>query len=273
MAVLEARDVTVVHRGGHRAVSGVSLAIPPRGRLGLVGESGSGKTSLLRALLALPPPTAGSVRVLEEDWLRLAPRALRRRRRDVQYVAQEGPAAFNPRQAIGAAIAEPLVAHHPDLTRAARRDRVAAAANDVQLDRALLDLFPFQLSGGQLQRAALARALVVEPRLLVLDEPTASLDVTVKAGILALIRRLAEERHLALLMVSHDLGSVRHLCTEVAVMQAGRIVELGPTARVLAAPTHAYTARLLQSELRPDPAQARAVLDAAASRLRAGDGP
>jgi ABC-type microcin C transport system duplicated ATPase subunit YejF len=241
--LLQAESITVQF-DGHRAVHDVSLELPagPFG-LGLIGESGSGKSTIARALLALTPVDAGIVRFEGRDVTTLRGADLRAFRRSVQIVMQDGSDALNPRMRLGASIAEGLAVH--DLVpRAGRAARVAELLVEVDLDPALADRYPHEVSGGQRQRATIARALAVEPRVLVLDEPTSALDVTVQARILALVERLRAERELSYLLISHNLAVVDRLCERCLVLRDGEVVERGATGQVLDAPAHAYTQEL-----------------------------
>ncbi|CAA9543986.1 MAG: Oligopeptide transport ATP-binding protein OppD [uncultured Thermoleophilia bacterium] len=256
-ALLEVRDLSVDY-GPNRAVHHVDLDVPagPYG-VGLIGESGSGKTTIARAVLRLQPVAGGTVRFDGQDVGALRGAALRAYRRSLQIVFQDGDAALDPRLRAGASVGEALRAHGL-ASRAERPARARALLEQVGLDPDLADRFPHQLSGGQRQRVVIARALAVDPLLVVLDEPTSALDVTVQARILELIRRLRDERGLAYLLISHNLAVVERLCEDAIVLYAGRVVERGPTHRVLAAPAHPYTQalRLSVPELgRPAPAR------------------
>ena len=267
-------DNLVIRFGALRAVDGISLALHRGRTLGLVGESGSGKSLTALALAGLLPPAAqasGRIRLFGQD-MQSAPepawRTLRGAR--IGMVFQEPMASLNPAMRIGQQVAETLRAHTP-LPRAARLARTLALLDEVGLPdpAAKAAAFPHQLSGGQQQRAMLAIALAADPDILLADEPTTALDTTVQAQILALLARLQAARGLAMLFVSHDLGVVAGIAHEVAVMQAGRIVEQGPVARVFAAPSHPYTAALLAARPRPYPAPPRAA--AAQPALEARD--
>jgi oligopeptide/dipeptide ABC transporter ATP-binding protein len=241
--MLEVRDLEV-RFGPVRAVAGVSFDVPdgPFG-LGLVGESGSGKTTIGRAVLRLVPVAGGSIALDGQDVARLPRRRLRSYRRAVQLVFQDPDGTLDPRMRIGSAIAEVLKTHRT-VERSQVQDRVAALLEEVGLEPEHRGRYPHEFSGGQRQRIAIARALAVQPRLLVLDEPTSALDVTVQARILRLIARLRDERQLAYLLISHNLAVIQQLCEQVAVLYLGRIVELGPTAELLLRPAHPYTQAL-----------------------------
>jgi len=251
--VLDVRDLRV-NFGPVRAVDGVSLAIS-RGPFGiaLVGESGSGKTTVGRAILRLVPAAGGTIAFDGQDVLGLRGPRLRAYRRAVQIVFQDADNSLDPRMRIGATIGEVLAAHglaahglagHGKAGRGAVADRVAALLAEAALDPALASRYPHQLSGGQRQRVAIARALAVAPRLLVLDEPTSALDVTAQARILALVRRLRDERQLAYLLITHNLAIIPGLCEQMVVLYLGRVAEAGPTGELLARPAHPYTLAL-----------------------------
>ncbi len=239
-----------------RAVDGVSLDIGPGEVLGLVGESGSGKSTIGRALLRLQPVTAGSVHFEGVDITAFKPRQLMPIRKKLQVVFQDPEASLNPRMTIGAAIGEALRVHG-SMTGKERQRRIAELLKSVGLDSELLNQWPHELSGGQRQRLGLARALATEPLLLVLDEPISALDMSIQAQILNLLSDLRAQRRLSYLFISHDLAAVAHLSDRVAVLYAGRIVEIGTTAQVLDMPKHPYTQALKRSVLLPDPKQAR----------------
>jgi oligopeptide/dipeptide ABC transporter ATP-binding protein len=235
-----------------RAVNSVSLVIERGSTFGLVGESGSGKSTLGRCLVRLIEPTAGEVRVDGEDIGALAPRALRERRSAMQIVFQDPYDAFNPRMTVERLVGEPLKLHTP-LTREQRRERVMDALAMVGLEPSLAERYPRELSGGQLQRVGISRALITRPELLVLDEPTASLDLSVRGEVLALLRRLRDDLGLTYLLISHDLATVAEHCDEVAVMYLGTIVERGPGDELFRDPQHPYTQALLSATLPADP--------------------
>lgn len=241
--LLEVRDLKV-RFGSVRAVDGVDLVVPPGPfGLGLVGESGSGKTTIGRALLRLTPIAEGTIVLDGEDVTRIRGAALKRFRRSVQIVFQDPDGTLDPRMRVGAALAEGLRAHAivPKPKIPARVDELL---HDVGLEPGHARRFPHQLSGGQRQRVAIARALAVEPRLVVLDEPTSALDVTVQSRILRLITGLRDERQLSYVLISHNLAVVERLCERTAVLYLGRVVEEGPTGRLLARPGHPYTVAL-----------------------------
>ncbi|HLI31986.1 MAG TPA: ABC transporter ATP-binding protein [Solirubrobacteraceae bacterium] len=246
---------------GVLAVDHLSLALSPGESLALVGESGCGKSTTARLLLGLLAPSAGAVR-FDGRPLSALDRAERLAfRRSVQIVFQDPYASLNPRRSIGSAIAEPLALHGICPTRAQRRARVEELLSSVGLAADLYDRLPDELSGGQRRRVGIARALALSPQLLIADEPTVGLDLSVQAQVLSLLAQQSAQRGLGLLVISHDLAAVSHLCERVAVMEHGRIVEEGPLAQVFAAPRHPCTAALLAA----DPAQLSATLPEAAS--------
>jgi len=239
MSELRFEDVTVCYGSGRsatRAVDGVSLTVPDGEVLGLVGESGSGKSTIARAAVGLVPVDAG--RILLDG------RAIdvRRGRRPLQMVFQDPYSSLDPRMTVGESVAEILP---KEIKRAARRDEVERLLELVHLDPARAAAYPSQLSGGQRQRVAIARALAGRPRVLIADEITSALDVSIQGAILNLVRELQSELGLSMLFISHNLAVVRYVASRVAVMHDGRIVEEGATADVLAAPQDPYTRRLL----------------------------
>jgi oligopeptide/dipeptide ABC transporter ATP-binding protein len=245
------------HRGDVHAVDGVSLTIPAGTTLGLVGESGSGKSTFGRLVLRLLEPTSGTVLFDGDDVSRRRGTGLRPLRRAVQAVFQDPHSAFDPSSTILASLREPMTAHL-QLSAADQRARAVELLELVGLGAAHLERFPSELSGGQLQRAAIARALVPEPRLVVLDEPVSSLDVSTQAQVVNLLRHLQQELGIAYLFIAHDLSIVRHVSDRIAVMYLGRIVEQGPAERVYTQPRHPYTEALLSAIPLPDPVRQRA---------------
>jgi oligopeptide/dipeptide ABC transporter ATP-binding protein len=228
-----------------RAVTEVDLSIAAGETVGLVGESGCGKSTLGRAMLRLVEPTAGTIRFDGLDLTRLPQRDLRRLRRHMQFIFQDPAAALDPRMTITEAIAEPLDIHALASGPAARGRRVAELLAQVGLREDVGARRPHELSGGQRQRVGIARALAVEPKFLVCDEPISALDVSIQAQIVNLLADLQAKHALTYLFISHDLKVVRHVCDRVAVMYLGRIVELADATTLYAQPKHPYTRALL----------------------------
>lgn len=257
------RSVRMRFSGEHpvlRAVDQADFSIAPGQSVGLVGESGSGKTTLGRLLLRLQPPTSGNIRFRGQSLAAMDRACVRAFRTQAQLVFQNPFEALNPRFTIRRSLAEPLV--NTGVPRSEHTARIAAALRLVHLPEAgrYLDSFPHQVSGGQLQRIVLARALVLEPKFLVADEPVSMLDVSVRASVLNLLREVRERMGLTALYISHDLSLVNYVCDRTMVMYLGRIVEDAPTAKVIAAPAHPYTAALVAAAPRPSVDQPRGPL-------------
>ncbi len=247
-----------------RAVNDVTFGIDEGETFGLVGESGSGKTTTGRCILRLVEPTSGEVRFRGEDVLSFSRARMRQARRDMQIVFQDPYSSLNPRMRVGAIVEEPLIIHRIG-SKTERQARVTELFDLVGLDPAQLTRYPHQFSGGQRQRIGLARALALNPSLIIADEPVSALDVSVQAQVINLLMDLQQRLKLTYLFIAHDLRLVRHICSRVAVMYLGRIVEMGPTERLFAAPAHPYTRALLSAIPVPDPkaARQRIVLDPA----------
>ncbi|HSH23764.1 MAG TPA: ABC transporter ATP-binding protein [Acidimicrobiales bacterium] len=245
------RRVGTVH-----AVDGVSFDLREGETLGLVGESGCGKTTTVNEILVLAPPMGGSVAVLGRETSTLEAAARKELRRDVGVVFQDPSASLDPRMPVGDILAEGLRAH--GVAKAERQRRVGELLRLVDLDANHVSRYPQEFSGGQQQRIAIARALALNPKIVVLDEPVSALDVSIRAGVVNLLQRLKADLGLAYLFVSHDLSLVRHVADRVAVMYLGRIVEIGAVERVFSDPAHPYTRALLSAVPVPDPHRERA---------------
>jgi oligopeptide transport system ATP-binding protein len=246
------------------AVDDVSFGIGEGETFGLVGESGSGKTTTGRCILRLIEPTSGSVRFRGEDVLTFSRRRMRETRRHMQIVFQDPYSSLNPRMRARQIVEEPLIIHGLG-SRADRRERVAELFRLVGLDTAHLERYPREFSGGQRQRIGLARALALNPSLVILDEPVSALDVSVQAQVINLLMDLQQQLRLTYLFIAHDLRLVEHICGQVAVMYLGKIVETGPAAALFARPQHPYTRALLSAipVADPDAPKQRVILDPA----------
>ncbi len=243
--------------GTVRAVDGVNLTLGEGEVLGLVGESGCGKSTLGRTILQLIPPTAGSVVLGGKNLAALPAETLRRARAGFQMIFQDPYASLNPRMTVFDALAEAITTHRA----VARRElpaRVAALMDRVGLSPRFIRKYPHEFSGGQRQRIAIARALAVEPKLIIADEPVSALDVSIQAQIINLLAQLTREMRLTMIFISHDLSVVKHVSDRIAVMYLGKIVELGPAAEVFAKPLHPYTKSLVSAVPIPDPERERA---------------
>ena len=240
--------------GEVKAVDGVSFDIPAGETLGLVGESGCGKSTCGRAMLRLYEPTAGQVIINGHDVTAVQPEALRKLRPAMQMVFQDPQASLNPRMTVASIIGEPLV-EHTKLSKPEQRERIEELLDQVGLNRNFANRYPHEFSGGQRQRIGIARALALNPKFIVCDEPIAALDVSIQAQVVNLLEGLQQRLGLTYLFISHDLSVVRHLCTRVAVMYLGRIVELADTSSLYAAPRHPYTSVLLAALPIADPRQ------------------
>jgi ABC-type oligopeptide transport system ATPase subunit len=246
--LLSVEKLNVVYGHGHNAVHAVkdvTFHIKPGEIFGLVGESGCGKSSLGKAIIQLEVPSSGQIVFKDHDVSKLKGTELKTYRQEVQMVFQDPYGSLNPRMKVGNAIVDVLEVHRIGKNTTERRERVAELFNAVGLDPSMAWRYPHEFSGGQRQRICIARALALNPDLLVADEPVSALDVSVQAEILELLEELRSTHKLAFLFVSHDLAVVRNVCDRVAVMYNGEIVETGPVADVIDNPQHEYTRKLL----------------------------
>lgn len=255
--LIGAKDLTIEYPGrlgtpAFKAVDGVSFTVSEGEVFGLVGESGSGKTTIGRAIAGLNRTTGGSLKVLGYEMLNLKERTFKPLRKEIGFVFQDPAASFNPQLTIGDCVAEPLVIHTRPSPGQARK-RVGELLESVQLPASYADRYPHELSGGQRQRASLARALILNPKLLIADEPTSALDVSVQAKVLELFKEIQQEFGFAALFISHDLAVVDILSHWVGVLYKGKLVEQGIGSQVMGAPQHDYTRRLIASLPVPDP--------------------
>ncbi|MGZ8565496.1 MAG: ABC transporter ATP-binding protein [Actinomycetota bacterium] len=238
-----------------RAVDGVSFSLRKGEMLALVGESGCGKTTTAQTILQLVPAVSGRVALDGTDLATLPPRELQSLRRRMQMIYQDPYESLDPRFRVRQTIEEPLLIHHLGDGRSGREERVIRALESVELSPPELyaDRYPHELSGGQRQRAAIAASLVLDPELLLADEPVSMLDVSVRAGLLGLLNRLRRDRDMAILMITHDLSTAAHFADRIAVMYLGRIVEQGPSEEIVGDPRHPYTRALLSVVPKRDP--------------------
>ena len=268
--LLDVRDLSVtfaIRREGDmpwteplrlRAVNGVSFTLNPGETLGIVGESGCGKSTLARALIRMVPAEGRVLWQGKTDLLSLAPRAMLPFRREIQMVFQDPLASLNPRMTVGQIIAEPLRTHHPGLGRDEVKARVQRMMERVGLLPNQINRYPHEFSGGQCQRIGIARALVVEPKLLICDEPVSALDVSIQAQVINLLGELQRELGLAMIFIAHDLSVVKHISDRVMVLYLGRVMEEASSAELFAHAAHPYTKALLSAVPIPDPKAERA---------------
>jgi oligopeptide/dipeptide ABC transporter ATP-binding protein len=239
-----------------RAVDGVELALAAGETVGVVGESGSGKTTVGRLVARLAAPDTGRVELDGRDITRVRGRELKKVRRDLQVIFQDPYGSLDPTKTVGHAVSEPLAVHRVG-ARTERSGRVAELLEQVALGPSFAERYPRELSGGQRQRVAIARAMALSPRVLVADEPTSALDLSTRSEILNLLLSLQSENGLAILLISHDFATVRHLTHRIVVMYMGRVVEEGSAAELVDEPLHPYTQALLSAVPVPDPVRQR----------------
>jgi len=262
--LLEVRDLkvhfSVKTRGGLtgrqtllKAVDGVSFRVAPGETLGVVGESGCGKSTLGRAILQLIPATSGEVVWLGRPIQGLDTKQMRPLRRDMQIVFQDPLAALDPRMTVGEIIGEPLDTFMPSIPKAEGKARVQEMLAKVGLSPHMLNRYPHEFSGGQCQRIGIARAMILNPKLVVCDEPVSALDVSIQAQIINLLMRLQREFNLSLILISHDLSVVRHICHRILVLYLGRVMEVASRDELYASPRHPYTQALISAVPIPDP--------------------
>ena len=269
-ALIEARDLRVtflIRREGDMpwtrprallAVNGVGFHLNAGETLGIVGESGSGKSTLARALIQMVPATGRVIWQGGTDLLGLSPKAMLAYRSDIQMVFQDPLASLNPRMTVGQIVSEPLRTHHPGLSAAEVKARVQLMMDRVGLLPNQINRYPHEFSGGQCQRIGIARALIVEPKLLICDEPVSALDASIQAQVINLLSRLQKELGLAMIFIAHDLSVVKHISDRVLVMYLGKVMEDAPKRQLFAAPQHPYTQALLSAVPIPDPVAERA---------------
>lgn len=258
--MLTINDVHVHYPVGRRtlrAVDGVSLDVAAGETLGIVGESGCGKSTLAKAVLGLVKPVQGAVTVDGQNPAGLSGAALLAFRRNVQMVFQDPYASLSPRRTIMQSLLEPLEVHQIGRDRAERLARAEATLDAVGLDQASLRRYPHEFSGGQRQRIGIARAIIADPKLVILDEPVSALDISVRAQVINLLADIQRSRNVGYMFIGHDLALMRHVTDRVAVMYLGRVVELGTTAEIFDNPQHPYTRSLILSAPSPDPTKRR----------------
>jgi len=241
-----------------KAVDGVSFSLRPGETLGIVGESGCGKSTLGRAVLRLIEPTSGNITWFGKDFLKLDKKSLRAERRDMQIIFQDPLASLNPRMTIGDIIAEPLITFESaDMTRSMVKERVEAMMNKTGLMPEMINRYPHEFSGGQCQRIGIARAMILQPKLIICDEPVSALDVSIQGQIINLLMQLQRDNGLSLIFISHDLSVVRHISHRILVLYLGKVMEVADRNMLYQTPRHPYTKALISAVSIPDPKQER----------------
>ncbi len=236
-----------------KAVNRISFELQAGETLGIVGESGCGKSTLARAIIGLAQPNSGSILWNGEELVGLSEKTMRLKRKDIQMIFQDPLASLNPRMTLGEIIAEPLRTFYPGLSKAESESRVKAMMQKVGLLPNQINRYPHEFSGGQCQRIGIARALIVEPKLIICDEPVSALDVSIQAQVINLLKQVQTEMGLALIFIAHDLSVVKHISDRVLVMYLGHAVELGGYNEIYGTPTHPYTQALMSAVPQPDP--------------------
>ena len=236
----------LIHKRTIRAVDDVSFSIPEGKTFGIVGNSGCGKSTIARMLLSLEQPDTGSIRIHQEELPPAGTKAAKAATRNIQIIFQHPESSLDPRRRVGTSLLEPMRIHRM-YDASERTERVRELLSLVDLDEALLSRYPHTLSGGEAQRIMIARALTLNPKILILDEPTSMLDVSVQAQVMTLLRDLQKRLGLSYLFISHDIDVVRWLCDDIAVMKEGHFVETGPASRVISHPEHPFTKELLEN--------------------------
>ncbi len=243
--------------GDVQAVDNISLYLDQGETLAIVGESGCGKSTTGRLLMGLEPPTSGTVEILSEDITGMSAKRLREKRRDIQIILQDPYTSLNPRMTVSSIIGEPFDIHPDALAGRSKDEAVADLMDRVGLNPEFVNRYPHQFSGGQRQRIGVARALALNPKIIVADEPVSALDVSVQAQVMNLLLDLRDELGLSYIFISHDLAVVRQIADRIAVMYLGKIVETGPQDHIYRAPAHPYTAALISAAPIPDPVAQR----------------
>ncbi|MDK4563493.1 murein tripeptide/oligopeptide ABC transporter ATP binding protein OppF [Kingella kingae] len=236
-----------------KAVNGVSFDLFAGETLGVVGESGCGKSTLARTIIGLVKARSGSIKFQGEELVGLPEKSMRLKRKDIQMIFQDPLASLNPRMTVGDIIAEPLRTFNPQISKTEAQERVKAMMKKVGLLPNQINRYPHEFSGGQCQRIGIARALILEPKLIICDEPVSALDVSIQAQVVNLLKQVQKEMGLALIFIAHDLSVVKHISDRVLVMYLGNAVELGTDKEIFDAPTHPYTQALMSAVPLPDP--------------------